>query len=116
MHDEVPNLVWQGLSREFTIEASRFGATEKTDRILEESWQKARLALRNVSRDYYFLPFLRHVIHQPLMRLAEMTETLIELQKIQSEVGNAPTSVGGLVEVVTIDPVNGVVWRKRLPK
>lgn len=115
MDDEVPNLVWQSLSREFANESEHYGGMEKPQRLLEESWGKARIALRDVSAEYYFFPFLNHVIHQPLLRLAEMAETFVELQKIQSEMSAAPTSVGGLVEVVTIDPANGVVWRKRLP-
>lgn len=116
MDDEVPNLVWQSLSREFLNESARYGGPEKSQKLLEDSWRKARFAIRDVSREYFFMPFLSHVVHQPLVRLAEIVETLVELQKIQSEISAAPTSVGGMVEVVTVDPEHGVVWRKRLPR
>ena len=47
--------------------------------------------------------------------MSELVRTLVGLQATSSEAKDGPVSVGGLIEVVTIDRVNGIQWRSKLP-
>lgn len=64
----------------------------------------------------YRQPILRQVAGMNLFGLAELARTLVSIQATFSESQDGPVSVGGLIEVVTIDRVNGVRWKQRLPR
>ena len=64
----------------------------------------------------YVQPILRQVAGMNLFGLAELARTLVSIQATFSESQDGPVSVGGLIEVVTIDRVNGVQWKQRLPR
>ncbi len=64
----------------------------------------------------YVQPILRQVAGMNLFGLAELARTLVSIQATFSESQDGPVSVGGLIEVVTIDRVNGVRWKHRLPR
>lgn len=64
----------------------------------------------------YVQPLLRQVAGMNLFGLAELARTLVSIQATFSEAQDGPVSVGGLIEVVTIDRVNGVQWKQRLPR
>lgn len=64
----------------------------------------------------YVNPILRQVSGMNLFALAELARTLVSIQATSSESKDGPVSVGGAIEVATIDRVNGVRWKHRLPR
>jgi hypothetical protein len=64
----------------------------------------------------YIKPILRQVEGMSLYALAELARTLVSIQATFSESQDGPVTVGGLIEVVTVDRVNGVMWKQRLPR
>lgn len=64
----------------------------------------------------YVNPILRQVSGMNLFALAELARTLVSIQATSSESKDGPVSVGGAIEVATIDRINGVRWKHRLPR
>lgn len=64
----------------------------------------------------YIQPILRQVSSMNLFGIAELAKTLVSIQATFSEAQDGPVSVGGMIEVATIDRVNGVRWKNRLPR
>ena len=64
----------------------------------------------------YASPILRRVAGMNLHGLSELAKSLVGMQAIFSESQDGPVSVGGLIEVVTIDRTNGIQWKVRLPR
>lgn len=63
----------------------------------------------------YVQPILRRVAGMNTYALSQLAETLVKMQATFSESTDGPASVGGLIEVLTIDRINGVQWKVRLP-
>jgi hypothetical protein len=72
--------------------------------------------IENHSWKRYVQPILRQVAGMNLFGMAELARTLVSIQATFSEAQDGPVSVGGVIEVVTIDRVNGVRWKNRLPR
>lgn len=64
----------------------------------------------------YVQPILRRVAGMNNRDLADLAETLVKIQATSSQATDGPASVGGLIEVLTIDRINGVKWQTRLPR
>ena len=64
----------------------------------------------------YTQPVLKRVAGMNIHSLAELAKSLVGMQATFSEAQDGPVSVGGLIEVVTIDRTNGVNWKVRLPR
>lgn len=64
----------------------------------------------------YVQPILRRVAGMNNRDLAELAETLVKIQATSSQATDGPASVGGLIEVLTIDRIGGVKWQTRLPR
>lgn len=47
--------------------------------------------------------------------LADLAESLVGLQATSTYSKAGAATVGGLIEVVTIDRIKGVQWKRRLP-
>jgi hypothetical protein len=60
-------------------------------------------------------PLLRTVSSMGLASLADFAESLVGLQATSTYSKPGAATVGGLIEVATIDKVNGVVWHRGLP-
>lgn len=83
---------------------------------LEAVANAAREYIENYSWRVSVQPLLRQVATMNLHGMAELSRTLVGLQATSSEAKDGPVSVGGLVEVVTIDRIHGVQWKTRLPR
>lgn len=79
-------------------------AEDVVDDIAEYSWRT------------YTQPVLKRVAGMNLHSLAELAKSLVGMQATFSEAQDGPVSVGGLIEVVTIDRIDGVRWKTRLPR
>ena len=64
----------------------------------------------------YTQPVLKRVAGMNTHSLAELAKALVGMQATFSEAQDGPVSVGGLIEVLTIDRINGVHWKTRLPR
>lgn len=64
----------------------------------------------------YLGPIGRHISGLNVSSLASLGETLVGMQATASQSKDGPVSVGGFIEVVTIDRVDGVRWVRRLPR
>lgn len=59
-------------------------------------------------------PLLGTVEAMSMQSLGEFAESLVGLQATSTYSQDGPATVGGLIEVATIDRINGVVWKQKL--
>jgi hypothetical protein len=82
-----------------------------------ESGEIAREIYREIE-DYehknFVSPLLSTVEGMSQKVLAEFAESLVGLQATATYSQAGPATVGGMIEVATIDRKNGVVWKSRL--
>jgi len=64
----------------------------------------------------YLGPIGRHISGLNVSSLANLGETLVGMQATASQSKDGPVSVGGFIEVVTIDRIEGVLWVRRMPR
>jgi hypothetical protein len=64
----------------------------------------------------YLGPIGRHISGLNVSSLANLGETLVGMQATASQSKDGPVSVGGFIEVVTIDRIEGVRWIRRMPR
>lgn len=65
------------------------------------------------SRDYVG-PALRRMANFSLGELAETTRDLVNLQILSAKLSGSSETVGGEIEYLTIDKVNGIRWQNRI--
>jgi hypothetical protein len=70
--------------------------------------------LREISLSTYAYPLMDTVAAMSLIGLADLSESLIGIQAAATYSKSGAATVGGFVEVVTIDRQYGIRWRKRL--
>ena len=103
-----------------TWAVSNKGREATGDHITEADLEAISTATQKYIEDYswraYVQPLLRRVASMNLHAMAELARTLVGLQATSSESKDGPVSVGGLIEVVTIDRIQGVQWKTRLPR
>lgn len=102
----------------WAIKAKGRGAVGEnvTDDDLQEIANQTQQYIEDYSWRAYVQPLLRQVSNMNLHGMAQLARTLVGLQATSSEAKDGPVSVGGLIEVVTIDRINGVQWNVRLPR
>jgi hypothetical protein len=66
------------------------------------------------SQNTYIWPLYNEIDGMNTGRLAEFAESLVGLQATAAKIADGPATVGGLIEVVTIDKYNGIRWVKAL--
>lgn len=64
----------------------------------------------------YVQPILKRIAGMNNHALGQLAQTLVQIQATSSEATDGPASVGGLIEVLTIDRINGIQWKVRLPQ
>lgn len=84
--------------------------------LVEEIKEKVASYIQDYSWKSYIQPMLRQINGMNLFGLSELARTLVGVQATSSAAKDGPISVGGLIEVVTIDRINGVQWKERLPR
>ncbi len=72
--------------------------------------------LENYADETFVQPLLRTIAGMGLQGLADFAESLVSLQATSTYSKPGAATVGGLIEVATIDQVNGVVWHRGLPR
>jgi len=72
-----------------------------TDDVFDRAWRDHAIPMRNVLR------------HLPLEEMAELAETLINLQSLKEKVTKPSETVGGPIDVAIITKHEGLVWIKR---
>jgi hypothetical protein len=73
-------------------------------------------AVDDYSLNNFVYPLMDTVDAMSLTSIAELAESLIGIQAASTYGKKGAATVGGFVEVITIDRQNGVRWRKRLPE
>lgn len=73
-------------------------------------------SLDNYTWGNYLGPIGRHISGLNVNSLGALSATLVGMQATASESKDGPVSVGGFIEVVTIDRIDGVRWVRRLPR
>jgi hypothetical protein len=72
--------------------------------------------LDTYAQNNFVSPLLATIEGMSTLSLADFAESLVGLQITSTLSENSTATVGGFIEVATIDRAHGVVWRKRLSK
>ena len=59
-------------------------------------------------------PLLDSIEGLDLSHLANLADSLVGMEATSAFGGDSPATVGGFIEVATIDRQNGIVWVKKL--
>lgn len=70
--------------------------------------------LQEWAQEFYIEPMIDTISVLSILGLAELSESMVSLQATAAAGQNGPATVGGLIEVATIDRINGIVWHRRL--
>mgnify|MGYP000296490228 CR=1 FL=1 len=76
---------------------------------------EAREAIDQWAQEKFVDPMLNTIGAMGLTGLAEIADSLVSLQATAANSKNDLPTVGGLIEVATIDRIRGVRWVRRLP-
>ena len=89
----------------------------------EEGYAEARAVVESVREkirtaisEQYVYPMLELISTLNLRDVAELASSLVGIQAMRANASPEPPGVGGLIESLVIDRVEGVRWVKRLPK
>lgn len=66
-----------------------------------------------IGREYYTNPMFDSIEGMSVNGVAELAESLVGIQSTSTYAETGTATVGGLIEVATIDRKNGFVWRKK---
>jgi hypothetical protein len=95
--------------------ASKFSALDKAElnNALSAQLKKARGEIFAFTRKEHSTPLRRVLGSLPVDEMAELAETLINLQSLKEKVTKPSETVGGPVDVAAITRGEGLVWIKR---
>jgi hypothetical protein len=106
------------------IQGYRYSVQNTLDRILNieipESDEKEQLItkiieeLGNQTGDEYVSPAMARIVNHSLPELAETAQTMLNLQVLSAKLSKSQETVGGEIEVLTIDKINGIRWQNRI--
>jgi hypothetical protein len=110
IHDEtlekISDLIKKSLLEEVGAAIDPSTAEKISDKIISQS--------RDFSFTRFVQPLLNEVDGMTKMRLAEFAESLVGLQATAAKAQDGPATVGGFIEVATIDRSEGVRWVKSI--
>ena len=89
--------------------SNAFVASGESVTEIDEAWDYADEKIQELTQERFVRRFLDFITNSTVDRLAEVSRTMIEIQKIRSESELRPTTVGGEVDVVKVT-ANGVEW------
>lgn len=104
--DKLNELFGSKMREEFHVE----NAEDSISKIINE----VEDALAEFSHDEFVSPMLSTINAMSLHSLGEFAESLVGLQATATYAKSGPATVGGLIEVATIDRTSGVRWIKAL--
>ena len=105
--EEVKRLIWQKVEEKWG---------ETTDEPI--GWnlaQEIEAEVQAYSQSKFVDPMLSTIEAMGLNSLAELADSLVGLQATSTYSKAGAATVGGLIEVMTIDRINGIQWKRRLP-
>lgn len=79
---------------------------DQINRIIDE--------LGNITGDDYVSPAVARLVNHSLPELAETAKTMLDLQLLSAKLSKHQETVGGDIEVLTIDKINGIRWQNRI--
>lgn len=119
IRDAVVEAVWdKAWDAIYELKASADSLAEGPDEvtpIANKIRDEVREAVDEFSLHNFVYPLMDTVDAMSLTTMAELAESLIGIQAASTFGKKGAATVGGFVEVITIDRQNGVRWRKRLP-
>ncbi len=83
------------------------------EELTEAARQKVSDAWLNQAREQHVYPLRRVLGVLPIDEMAELAETLINLQSLKEKVTKDTATVGGPIDVAVITKAEGLVWIKR---
>ena len=99
-----------GYSRGAGGDAAKF---ENLDEIVNKARREMGEAILDRARKEHAYPLRRVLGVLPVDEMAELAETLINLQALKEKVTKSSETVGGFVDVAIITKSEGLVWVKR---
>jgi hypothetical protein len=57
---------------------------------------------------------MARIVNHSLPELAETAQTMLNLQVLSAKLSKSQETVGGEIEVLTIDKINGIRWQNRI--
>ena len=104
--NQIGNFINQALVDDVTIQIDQAIREKIVSQVLDQ--------VRDFAQNAYVEPLFGEVQGMNASRLAEFAESLVGLQAIAAKGEDGPATVGGLIEVATIDKGNGIRWVKCL--
>jgi len=89
------------------------GAVGDVDALIETVFDKHTRQWFTDAWEAHTVPLLRVVGSLPIDEMADLAETLIELQSLKEKVTKPTESVGGPIDVAVISKSDGFIWIKR---
>jgi hypothetical protein len=80
----------------------------------EEQITKIIDELGNQTGDDYVSPAMARIVNHSLPELAHTAETMLKLQILSAKLSKNQETVGGDIEVLKIDKINGIRWQNRI--
>jgi hypothetical protein len=87
---------------------------EISQEVIDEVVESVEKKLGEYSHSEFVSPLLDTINAMSIQSLGEFAESLVGLQATSTYAQAGPATVGGLIEVATIDRTNGVRWMKSL--
>jgi len=104
-----------GFMYAFDKSARELEGVEIDEEVIRKIIMDTREYIEDHSWRVYVRPMLNQIANMNAYSLSELARTLVGLQATASQAKAGPVSVGGLIEVLTIDRTRGIQWRTRLP-
>lgn len=70
--------------------------------------------MQTITGKDYVSPAFRRIANLSLSELAETAKDMVNLQILSAKLSNSSETVGGEIEYLTIDKINGITWQNRI--
>jgi hypothetical protein len=87
---------------------------DEGENVGEEIANQVRDSIHDFYRKRFTYPLLDSIEGLDLSHLANLADSLVGMEATSAFGGDSPATVGGFIEVATIDRQNGIVWVKKL--
>jgi len=95
-------------------EGETIGKKTTSDLSFEIADETFREITENFSQSSFASPLLSSIEGMSIVNLANFAESLVGIQALSTYSQLGAATVGGLIEVVTIDRAEGVIWHKKI--
>jgi len=87
---------------------------DEGENVGEDIANQVRDSIHDFYRKRFTYPLLDSIEGLDLSHLANLADSLVGMEATSAFGGDSPATVGGFIEVATIDRQNGIVWVKKL--